>query len=167
MVGHPEDLPEEESLPARQIVERLVLVDHEGNARELRRQTGEELVMVGLGMDDPDAVFAEPARQLPDPERIHPLRRENREQLNGESFPSGLFTQHAEIAKADKGGADSRGEMAVQGEEKILGTADRHRDKRVDDPKRIVLPGSLYHWRPKRMIPFGFSGLSGSHDTLS
>ena len=167
MVGHPEDLPEEESLPARQIVERLVLVDHQGNTGEFRRQTGEELIMVGLSVDDPGAVFAKPARQLPDPERIHPLRWKNRDQLHGESFPSGLFTQHAEIAKADKGSADSRGEMAVQGKEKILGTADRHRDKRVDDPKRIVLPGSLYHWRPKRMIPFGFSGLSGSHDTLS
>ena len=167
MIGHPEDLPEQESLPARQFVERLVLVHHEGNARELRRQSREELVVVGLGMDDPDAVIAEPTRQLPDPEGVDPLRRIDPQELDGEAVAARLLTQHAKLPQADEAGVDPLGEMAVQGEEKILGPADRHGDERVGDPDRTVLPGSLYHWKPKRMMPFGFSGLSGSQVTLS
>jgi hypothetical protein len=167
MVGRTENPLEKKPFPSRKSLEGLVLVNDGPDPRKPGGGDSEELVVVGLGMEDVDPILAEPSRETPDPEGIDPLGGEEREQFNGGSGFTRLLSQNTQRAEADKRGTDIVGQMTLNREEEILSPTHGHGDKRVDDPESPGLPPVRYHWIPKMMIPFGFSGLSGSQVTLS
>ena len=127
-----------EPLASLQLEKGLLLVNDGGNPSQLGGNDTEELVMVGLRMDDLDAVLLEPTSKPQHSEGIHPLAREDRNQIDLQAGSKGFLTEDAQASEADKPGLDPHGQILAGGEQKILGSAHRHRDKEQGNLHRSV-----------------------------